>query len=89
MFYEEIRIKQGLSNISFCPLRILYSCKFIIMATSSRTNAVVVTRVHDITILHVILYAIISQSTMELLYKTVHYRTVSVDPNVVCPNRNV
>ena len=23
MFYEEIRIKQGLSYISFCPLRIL------------------------------------------------------------------
>ena len=34
MFYEEIRIKQGLSYISFSPLRILYNSKFIIMATS-------------------------------------------------------
>ena len=48
MFYEEIRIKQGLSNISFCPLRILYNSKFIIIATSLGTNAVVVTRVHCI-----------------------------------------
>ena len=46
MFYEEIRIKQGFSKISFCPLRILYNSKFIIMATSLGTNAVVVTRVH-------------------------------------------
>ena len=29
MFYEEIRIKIGLSNISWCPLRILYNSKFI------------------------------------------------------------
>ena len=46
MFYEEIRIKQGLSCISFCPLRILQNSKFIIMATFFGTNAVVVTRVH-------------------------------------------
>ena len=46
MFYEEIRIKQGLSYISFCPLRILYNSEFILMATSLGTNAVVVTRVH-------------------------------------------
>ena len=39
-------IKQGLSNISFCPLRILYNNKFIIMATSLETNPVVVTRSH-------------------------------------------
>ena len=45
MFYEEIRIKQDLSYIPFCPLRILYSSKFIIMASSLGTNAVVVTRV--------------------------------------------
>ena len=32
MFREEI-IKQCLSYISFCPLRILYNCKFILMAT--------------------------------------------------------
>ena len=29
-FYEKIRIKQGLSYISFCPLRILYNSKFIL-----------------------------------------------------------
>ena len=46
MFNEEIRIKQGLSYISFCPLRILYNSKFISVATSLGTNAVVVTRGH-------------------------------------------
>ena len=49
MFCEEIRIKQGLSYISFCPinpLRILHNSKFIIMATFLGTNVVVVTRVH-------------------------------------------
>ena len=46
MFYEEIRIKQGVSYISFCPLKTLYNSKFILMATSMGTNAVVVTRVH-------------------------------------------
>ena len=45
MFCEEKRIKQGLSYISFCPLRILYNSKFIIMATFFGTNAVVM-RVH-------------------------------------------
>ena len=33
MFCEEIRTKQSLSYILFCPLRILYNSKFIIMAT--------------------------------------------------------
>ena len=33
MFYEEIKIKQGLSYI-FYPLRILYNSKFYLMATS-------------------------------------------------------
>ena len=46
MFYEEIRIKQGFSYIPFCPLRILYNNKFIIMATFLETNAVIATRVH-------------------------------------------
>ena len=46
MFYEEIRIKQGFSYISFCPLRILYNNKIIIMATVLGTKAVFVTRVH-------------------------------------------
>ena len=48
MFNEKIKIKQSLSYISFCPLRILYNSKFISMATSLETNAVVVTRVHCI-----------------------------------------
>ena len=48
MFYEEARMKPGLSYISFCPLRILYNSKFIIMATVLGTNAVNVTRVHCI-----------------------------------------
>ena len=51
MFYEEIRIKQGLPYISFCPLKILYNSKFIIMATSLGTNAVVVTKVHCISLI--------------------------------------
>ena len=50
MFCEETRIKQGLSYI-FCPFRILYNSKFILMAPSLGTNAVVVTRVHC-TIIH-------------------------------------
>ena len=45
MFYEEIRIKQDLSYISICPLRILNNSKFILMASSLGTNAAVVTRV--------------------------------------------
>ena len=43
MFCEEIRIKQG---ILFCPLRILYNSKFILVAISLGTKAVVVTGVH-------------------------------------------
>ena len=46
MFCEEIRIKQCLSYISFCPLGILYNSKFSLMATFWETNAVVVMRVH-------------------------------------------
>ena len=46
MFCEEIRIKQSLSYISFCPLRILYNSKFVITATFWGTNAIIVTRVH-------------------------------------------
>ena len=46
MFYDEIRIKQDISYISLCPLRILQHSKFIIMATFLGTNAVVVMRVH-------------------------------------------
>ena len=38
------RIKQGLSYIFF--LSILYNSKFMLMATSLGTNAVVITRVH-------------------------------------------
>ena len=48
MFSEEIRIKRGLSLLLFCPLRILYNSKVIIMATFLGTNAVVLTRVHCI-----------------------------------------
>ena len=46
MSYEEIRINQSLSYISFCALRILYNSKFINMAISFGTNAVVLTKVH-------------------------------------------
>ena len=46
MFYEEIRIKQGFSYISFYPLRILYNSKLVLMASFLETNAVIVTRVH-------------------------------------------
>ena len=48
MFNEEIRTKQDLSYISTCSLSILYNSKFILMATSLETNAVVVMRVHCI-----------------------------------------
>ena len=46
MFYEEIRIKQGLSNILVCPLRILYNSKFMMMAIFLGT-VIVVTRVQS------------------------------------------
>ena len=46
MFYEEIRTKQDLFYISICVLSFLYNSKFILMAMSWGTNAVVVTRVH-------------------------------------------
>ena len=39
-------VKWDISYISFCPLRILYNGKFILMATFWGTNAVAVTRVH-------------------------------------------
>ena len=45
MFYKEIRKYKGLSCISFCSLRSLYSSKFVLM-TSFGTNAGVATRVH-------------------------------------------
>ena len=44
MFCEEIIIKQGLCYISFCPLRLFYNRKFILMATTPEKYAVVVTR---------------------------------------------
>ena len=45
-FWGEIRIKQGLCYISFCPLRIPYNSRFILMAIFLETNAVVVMRIH-------------------------------------------
>ena len=45
IFYKEIRMKQGLSYISFYQLRFPYNRKFIQMATSLGTNDVVVARV--------------------------------------------
>ena len=51
MLYEEIRTKTNLSYISVCSLSFLYNSKFILMATSLGTNAIVVTRVHSIYIL--------------------------------------
>ena len=46
MFYEKIKTKRDLSHILICSLRILYNSKFVLIATSLGTNAVVVTRVH-------------------------------------------
>ena len=48
MFYDKIRTKLDISYISICSLSILYNSKFILMAKSLGTNAVVVTRVHCI-----------------------------------------
>ena len=38
MLYEKIRIKQGISYVSFWPLRILYNSKFISMNKCCRCN---------------------------------------------------
>ena len=46
IFYEEIRTKLDISDISICSFSILYNGKFILMPVSSRTNAVVVMRVY-------------------------------------------
>ena len=48
MFFKEIRTKQDLFYISTFSLSILYNSKFILMAMSLGTNAVVLTRVHCI-----------------------------------------
>ena len=38
MFYEEIWMKQCLSYISLCPLKILCNSEFVLMATFLETN---------------------------------------------------
>ena len=48
MLYEGIRIKQGLSYVSFSSLRILYNSKFILMTASLWINVVAVTRANCI-----------------------------------------
>ena len=48
IFYDEIHIKQRLSYILFCSLRLLYNSKLIFMATPLVRNVVVVMRVHCI-----------------------------------------
>ena len=59
-FYEEIRTKHDLSYLSWS---ILYNSKFILMATSLGTNAIVVTRVHYT--LHVFWYVCSSSSFID------------------------
>ena len=66
MFCKEITIKQGISYISFWPLRILYNNEFILMATSLGTKAVVVTRGHYPSYIHsCIVFVISSLDTVE------------------------
>ena len=92
MFYEDIRIKHGLSNILFCPLGILYNSKFIIMATFLGTNAVVVTRVHciqGVSVISSLIYNIkihcevkrVSLSDVEMTVKAAGLVTNTVDPD--------
>ena len=45
MFCEEITIKPGICCVTFCSFRLVYNSKFILMAISLGTNAVVVMRV--------------------------------------------
>ena len=68
MFCEVIKIKQGVSYRSFCPLRILYNSKCIIMARSSGTNAIVVMRVHCI---HVYTYMFFRGDELDSLMKKI------------------
>ena len=72
MFCEPIRIKQGLSYIVFCPLRILYNSKFIIMATFLGTNAVVVTGIHCTRVLQKVL-SLGSDYVSATVYQTQFY----------------
>ena len=46
LIYEGIRIKQDISNKTFCSLNILYNNEFILVATSLGISAVYVTRAH-------------------------------------------
>ena len=48
MFFKEIRTKKAFLTYQSALLSILYNSKFILMAMSLGTNAVVVTRVHCI-----------------------------------------
>ena len=48
---RKVRTMQGLPYISNSLLRILYNSKFILMAMSLGTNAVVVKRVHYLTVM--------------------------------------
>ena len=59
-FYEEIRTKQDLSYLSW---NILYNSKFILIATSLGTNAVLVTRLHYT--VHVFWYVCLSSSFID------------------------
>ena len=65
MFYEDIRIKQYLSDISIFLLSILYNSKFILMATPLKTNAVVM--VVNCTIKYYKMFKMVKTSTLILM----------------------
>ena len=89
MSFKEIRIKQGLSYISFCSFRILYKSKFILMEISLGTNAVVVTKVYcnsfnivDLVFVHE--YSMLEQSVIDnLIVIKYSYRRLKVRKKVI------
>ena len=69
VFCGEIKTKQALSYISICSLSIPYNSKFIIMATSLGTNAVIVTRVHCMWILYFSIPEYINIETSKIVFE--------------------
>ena len=78
-FFEEIRTKQDLSYKSICSICILYDSKFILMAMSLGTNAVIVTRVHCISLLSFQRPGYLVSRSCLMRYFTVMY-TLTINP---------
>ena len=85
MFSEEVRIKQGLSQVSFCSLKILYNSKFILMASSFGTNAVIVMMVQCSIFEHPVYWIPYLPKIIGYIYSV---NTCPIQPNLNSLNTN-